>query len=217
VGRLLLIDALAAVTLAGVWYAFFSRYNKRRGLQALRWLEAACLGEGRIVHARWLGPSRLEARLRFATNWFEHSQLTVQLFPRPIPYQWLLALCRKQKETLTFEADLDYVPGFPLEVFRHRWFTHQPENIDQGSRSWVVSRPGPVVFTTRPQWTHELPPVVNTFTTTRGHSLLRVKFRSESPHLAATVALDALNDERLAASFLSVLRDLAADASTSRQ
>ncbi|HUK24511.1 MAG TPA: hypothetical protein VLV49_08025 [Terriglobales bacterium] len=216
-GRLLLIDALAAFALAGAWYVFFTRYNRRRGVQALHWLEAACLGEGRILDARWFGPSRLEARLRFATRWFEHARVTVNLFPRPIPYQWLLSVCRKQKETLTFEADLDYVPGFSLEVFRHRWFTHQPENLEQGSRSWVVSRPGPVVFTTRPQWTHELPPVVNTFAASRGHSLLRVKFRSESPHLAATVAFEALSDDRLAASFLNVLRDLAADASTSRQ
>jgi hypothetical protein len=217
VGRLLLIDAIAALALVATWYFAFARYNRRKGRQALRWVEAACLGEGRIVQARWLGPSRLEARLRFAAHWFEHAQVTVHLFPRHIPYQWFLALCRKQKETLTFESDLDYVPGFPLEVFRHRWFTHRPESAEQVSRSWLVSRPGPVVFTTRPQWTHELPPVVHTFAASRGHNLLRVKFRSESPHLAATVALDALSDDHMAASFLSVLRDLAADASTSRQ
>lgn len=216
-GRLILIDVLSALALGGLWYLWFTRYNHRRGLRALRWVEAACVGEGRIVNACWRGPSRLEAHLRFATHWFERAQVTVRLAPRPLPYQWLLSLWRKQKETLTFEADLDYVPGFPLEVFRHRWFTHRPENLDQASRSWAVCRPGPVVFTTRSEWTQELPPVVNTFAASRGHNLLRVRFRPESPHLAATVALDALSDERAASGFLSVLRDLAAGASTSRQ
>ena len=73
-----------------------------------------------------------------------------------------------------------------------------------------MSRPGPVVFATRPQWTNELPPVVHTFMTSRGHSLISVRFRSVSPHLVAIVALDAVSDQEAAAGFLTALRDLAA-------
>jgi hypothetical protein len=53
--------------------------------------------------------------------------------------------------------------------------------------------------------------------TSRGHSLISVRFRPESPHLVATVALDAVSDQEAAAGFLTVLRDLAAGASASRQ
>jgi hypothetical protein len=53
--------------------------------------------------------------------------------------------------------------------------------------------------------------------TARGHNLISVRFRSESPHIAATVPLEALSDEQAAAGFLSVLRELAAGASASRQ
>jgi hypothetical protein len=53
--------------------------------------------------------------------------------------------------------------------------------------------------------------------TARGHNLISVRFRSESPHIAATVPLDALSDEQDAASFLGVLRELATGASASRQ
>ena len=73
------------------------------------------------------------------------------------------------------------------------------------------------MLTTRTHWSHELTPVVNTLMTSRGHNLVSVRFRPESPHLAATVPLEALSDEQAAAGFLSVLRDLAAGASTSRQ
>ena len=117
------MDAIAAGLVAAGWYFGFARYNYRRGMEALRWGSAACGAEGNIAQSRWLGPSRLQANLRLATHWFECVRVTVRLFPRPIPFQWLLCIFRKQKETLTFEADLDCAPGFPLEVFRHRWFT----------------------------------------------------------------------------------------------
>jgi len=217
VGRIFLIDALGAAALAALWYAYFIRFNHRRGLAALRRVEAACSGQGRIIEARWLSTSRLEAHLRFASHWFDHAQLTLRLFPRPIPFQWLFWICRRQKETLTFEADLDCGPSSPLEVVRHRWFTQGHAAAGSDSRDWTLVRPGPIVFTTRSEWTQGLPPVVNTFMTSRGHKLLSVRFRPESPHLAATVALDTLSDRDAAAGFLSVLRDLAAGASTSRQ
>lgn len=217
--RLVLIDALSAAALLGLllWYFYFARYNRRKGALVLRWVEAACSSKGRLLEARWSGASRVQAHLDFAAHWFENAQVVVRLRPRPIPLKWLFSLWRKQKETLTFEADLDYAPSFQLEVFRHRWLTHRHTHVVRGSRDWAVSRPGPVVLTTRTHWSHELTPVVNTLMTSRGHNLVSVRFRPESPHLAATVPLEALSDEQAAAAFLSVLRDLAAGASTSRQ
>jgi hypothetical protein len=217
VGRLILIDALAAVGLLGLWYFCLARYNHRKGVLALRWVEAACSGKGRIVEARWRGTSRLQAQLGFAAHCFENARVTVRLLPRPIPLQWLFSLWRKQEETLTFEADLDCAPTFQLQIFRHRWLTHKYGHLASAGQTWTVSRPGPVVLTTRTQWTQELTPVVNTLMTSRGHSLITVRFRPESPHLAATVALESLSDQEAAAGFLTVVRELAAGASTSRQ
>jgi len=68
------------------------------------------------------------------------------------------------------------------------------------------------VLTTRTHWAQELTPVVNTLMTSRGHNLVTVRFRPESPHLAATVPLDAVVDEQAAAGFLTVVRELAAGA-----
>jgi hypothetical protein len=217
VGRLLLIDAVVAVGLSGLWYFCFASLNRRRAILALRWVETACSREGQIMQARWLSPSRLQAQLNFANHWFDQAKITVHLFPRPLPLKWLYALCRKQKETLTFEADLGYAPGCLLEVFRHRWVTGKQTSLDEDSRDWSLIRPGPVVFTSSSQWTQELPPVVRTFMTSRGHTLLSVRLRSQSPHLAVTLPLEALSDHESAAGFMKVLRDLAAGASASRQ
>ena len=130
----------------------------------------------------------------------------------PVRHLW-----RRQRETVTFEADLDDSPNFHLEISRHRWLTQKPKEISNPNRNWTVARPGPVVLTTRTEWTHELTPLVNTLMTSRGHNLLTVRFRPDSPNLSATIPLDALSGEETTASFLRVLRDLAAGSSASRQ
>jgi hypothetical protein len=217
--RLLIIDVLGAGAVVGLWYFLFSRYNRRKGILALKFVETACSGKGRIVDSRWLGACRLQLNLSFAAHWFENARVTVRLLPRPIPVQWLVSLWRKQKETVTFEADLDDVPSFRLEIFRHRWLTHNKKRnrLFETAQNWEISRPGPVVLTTRTEWTHELTPVVNTLMASRSHDLITVRFRPESPHLVATIPLESLSDEQTAASFLHVVRELATGASTSRQ
>jgi hypothetical protein len=213
----MLIDAVGAAVLLGAWFFYFTRYNHRKGAVALRWVESACSNKGRLLDVRWLGVTLLQARFGFASHWFDNVRVTIRLQPRPIPFKWFVSVWHRQKETLTFEADLDYAPSFQLDVFRHRWLSKRHSNLAIESRDWSVSRPGPVILTTRTRWTQELSPLVNTLMTSRGHSLLSVHFRSESPHLAATVPLEALSDEQAAAGFLSVLRELASGASASRQ
>src|SRR5262249_29691646 len=138
------------------------------------------------------------------------------LLPRPVLIQWLICLWRRQRETVTFEADLDDSPAFHLEISRHRWLTQKPKEISNPRRNWIVSRPGPVVLTTRTEWTHEVTPLVNTLITWGGHNLAPLLSRPDPPNPSATVPLDALSDEETAAAFLSILRDLAAGSSASR-
>lgn len=214
--RLITIAALCATIIDVVWFFLFSRYNRRKGALVLRWVEAACASRGRVVESKWLSCSCLQAHLSFAAHWFENARVTVRLLPRPLLIQWLVSLGRRQRETVTFEADLDDSPNFHLEISRHRWLTQKPKEISNPTRNWTVSRPGPVVLTTRTEWAHELTPVVNTLMTSRGHNLLTVRFRPDSPNLSATIPLDALSDEETTASFLSILRDLAAGSSASR-
>ena len=51
----------------------------------------------------------------------------------------------------------------------------------------------------------------------RHQDVLQVRFRPESPQFTATIKLDALDDPRAAANFLTTLRELAAGASAHRQ
>jgi len=223
VGRFLLIDAGVALAAAIGWYAWFVHYNRKRAGKVLHWVEAACLGKGRVVDLRWRhSSSRLKATLNLSSRWFEEPRLTIRLLPRALPVQWALSRLRKQQETLTFEADMGFPPGFHLDVIRHRWSGHTgpksglkewatKESV--GARTWTITRPGPVILTTKEDWPVELSPVVNALAAWRDKDFVGVRFNSKSPHFAATVALENLNDQKAAAALLGLFRELAASSS----
>lgn len=218
-GRLLVIDVICAVVALGGWYVLFTSYNRRRGAEALRWVQSACAGKGRIVDFHWLDGSRLHARLQFPSRNFENARVVLKFCPRALPVHWILSRLQKRKETLTFEADLGGSPSFHLDVVRHRWCAHSRGVIarKRDEREWDLYEPGPIVLTTRTHWKEDCTSELNTLMTVRQQDVLQVRFRSESPQFSATIALDALHDPRTAAGFLSTLRELASGASAHRQ
>jgi hypothetical protein len=217
--RLLLMVVAGSVALLGLWYVVFSGYNRKKGAAALRWVQTACAGKGRILDSRWMGTSRVQARLHFPSGWFENARVIVKFRPRALPLQWLASCWRRQKETLTFEADLGGSPSFHLEVVRHRWSAHNRgiSSRRRDDREWDVYQPGPIILTTRTHWKQDPTAELNALMSTRRQDILRVQFRPESPQFSATVRLEALADRNAAAEFVSALREIAAGASTHRQ
>jgi hypothetical protein len=217
VGRFLLIDAALAVGISCLWYGWFARYNRKRASQVLQWVETACLGKGRVVDLHWEHSSScLGAKLVLSSRWFDDARLTIRLLPRPLPLQWILSRYRQQQETLTFKADMGFPPGFHLDVIRHRWSGRSGAKSKGGTRAWTISRPGPVILTTKEDWPVELTPVVNALAAWRDKDFLGVRFNSKSPHFTATVALDNLSDQKAAAALLGLFRELAASSVAQR-
>jgi hypothetical protein len=213
VGRFLLIDVVATLALFCIWYAWFVRYNLRRAGNVLQWVQSACLGKGRVVDQRWQANStKLKATLHLSSRWFEEAHLTIRLLPRPLPVHWAMSHYRQQQETLTFEADMGFPPGFHLDVVRHRW-SGQTGAKSSRTRAWTVTRPGPVILTTKEDWPVELSPVVNALASWRDKDFVGVRFNSKSPHFTATVALENLSDQKSAAALLGLFRELAASSS----
>jgi hypothetical protein len=220
VGRLIIIDVAVALALSLVWYAWFIRYNRRRAGKVVQWVQEACLGKGRVIDLRWQSSSsRLKATLSLSSRWFEDAHLTIRLLPRPLPVQWAMSHWRHQQETLTFEANMGFPPGFHLDVIRHRWSGQTGEKagagakITKSNRAWTISRPGPVILTTKEDWPVELSPVVNALAAWRDKDFVGVRFNSKSPHFTATVVLENLSDQKSAAALLGLFRELAASSS----
>jgi hypothetical protein len=214
-GRFVAMDVAAALAVLILWYAIFARYNRRRGLGVIRWVQTACEGRGKVTKVCWKGSSRLLAELRFPPHLFERARVVVHLLPRPTPVKWALSRWRKEKETLAFEADLDTAPRFRLEVHNHRWSGHNSKSIE--SRNWMVSRPGPVVLTSRSKWGQELSPVINSLMASRDKNFVTIRFSPESPHFSAILEISSLAEEAGDHTWLESLRELASGASTSRQ
>jgi len=219
VGRLVLIDVVCSVAVLGLWYLVFSTYNRKKGAAALRWVQAACAGKGRVMESHWLGSSRLQARLHFPSRWFENARVTVAFQPRALPVQWLVSCWHRQKETLTFEADLGGSPSFHLEVARHRWSAHNRGTLSRrrDEREWDLYQPGPIILTTRTHWKQDPSAELNALMSVRRQNILQVHFRPESPQFSATVPLESLADPNAAAGFVSALREIASGASAHRQ
>jgi hypothetical protein len=218
VGRLLLIDVASSVAVLGLWYLVFSTYNRKKGAAALRWVQTACAGKGRVLESSWVGSSRLQARVHFASRWFENARVTVRFRPRALPVHWLLSCWRRQQETLTFEADLGGSPSFHLEVVRHRWTAHNRGiSRKREGREWDLYEPGPIILTTRTHWKQDPTAELNALMSARRQDILQVHFRPESPQFSATVHLEALADPDAAATFVSALREIAAGVSAYRQ
>lgn len=211
-GRWILIDASLAGMFILLWYSWFVRYNRRRAVNVLQWVQAACLGKGRLADLEWqASSSRVKATLHLSSRWFDEARLTIKLLPRPRPVQWALSRWHEQQETLTFEADMGFPPGFHLDIVRHRWSGQTGGK--SAMRKWTVTRPGPVVLTTKDDWPVELTPVVNALATWRDKDFVSVRFKRTSPHFTATVALENLSDQKSAVSLLGLFRELAASSS----
>src|SRR5260370_7712024 len=103
-----------------------------------------------MLASRWVSQPLLQARFGFTAHWFDNARVTIRLRPRPIPFKWFVSIWHKQRETLTFEADLDSTPSFHLDVFRHRWLSHRHTLFSSETRHWSVAPPCPVLLTTRP-------------------------------------------------------------------
>ncbi len=214
--RFLLIDGAVAFIFLAIWYIWFARYNRKKGSAVLEWVTTACSGRARLLSARWSGSTRLLAELRFPPHIFERARLVIHLLPRPVPVNWALSRWRKQKETLSFEADLDTAPRFQLEVHNYRWSGHHGNNA-AAARNWVVSRPGPIVLTSRTHWEKELGPVINALLASRDRNFATIRFSPSSPHFSATLEIEGLSDHPADSGFLKALRELATGSSTSRQ
>jgi len=213
-GTLAISVAVAAVLVAA-WYICFSRYNRKRALTVLRWLESALGGHGHVVGVQWLGPSCFLVPLRLTSAVFQRASMRVEMAPRELPLQWLLRRWRRQPDVLVFCADLDVPPQVSLELRTHRWSGRTSRKLSQDVSRWTVDQSTPLILTSRAEW--DLGGVVESLLATPHREFLSLRIRRTSPHIEARVALESLSPQSpTCGQVFHTLREVAAGASTSR-
>ena len=211
------IDVAAGALLATVWYLWFLHWNRSKGKEILGWIDRAFAKHGQVAAVRWEKPARFRVQLRMASAMFQNASLTIRLFPRQTLFGWLLSRTRHERETLTFQADLDSAPCFNLEVHNHRWSENKFRWTSAKVRAWSLQQAGPFVLTTRNDWQREVTAMMSALVASRECDCLSVSIRRTPPHFSATVPLATLapNSPTHTAIF-DVLRELASGASTAR-
>jgi hypothetical protein len=221
VARFLFINVLAGlgvgISLQVAWYFIFSSYNRRRGAQALQWVDSACGGRARISEVRWHRGQRLLASVKFPLRGFENAHVTVRLRPRAVPVRWLFSWWKKQRETLTLDADLEQAPRVSLHVFSHRATYRNAESVPDARRDWEIVRSGALVLTTCERCREQTLPELNALMSARQNGFQQVEFRPVSPQFSATIELASLADPAAAAKFVASLRGIASGKSAQRQ
>ena len=214
--RLLGVDVAVGAVLVAAWYAIFLYVNRRRGVRIRQWIAQALEGKGLIDGVKWLSASRMQLQLRFFDVGFCKPLMLVHLLPREMPLRWVMSLLRRHRETLTFESDLVCAPNFNLEVQNHRWCGRSRRKI-LPDKNWTLSRLGPFVITSRPDWQRDIKNMVESTVASRDCNFIQVKFGRGTPHFSATIPLTTLQPgSNVETGVFDALKDLAAGASASR-
>mgnify|MGYP000565989942 CR=1 FL=1 len=91
-----------------VWYGIGHLYNRRRGRQLFRWLEAGLDVLGGQTEAGWIGSPASGARINVvhASPPFRRLEITLLLENRENPLLWLLGYLRGKRDWLIIKATL---------------------------------------------------------------------------------------------------------------
>ncbi len=198
------------------WYWGFLRFNRRRALCVLHWLEGAVAAHGHISGVEWISPSHLRARLRLSEAAFLQPSLDVRLAPRQVPLKWAMWRWRRRQETLTFESNLSCPPHLNVQIGRTR-STGITRRWVRNTGDWPMHTVASLFISTVPEWEPEITCRMSGVVSMREFELLGVSFRSLEPQFSVTLPLrETLKHASDELAIFDGLRELAEGSPTSR-
>lgn len=209
---IVLLDVVVALFVVAAWYFGWREVNRQRAERVMQSIRRAVVGKATVSAPRWQRPSRFEVEVRFACG-FRESWLTVELTPREMPINWLLARIHKQPEQVTFRAELEHQPASSLIIANHRWqgFTSRAAISTEDCYSL-----GSLVITTREDWQNETA-IIESILAARSREMIQAEFRKKAPHLLVTAPLSSLTDDEEDTGLFGLLHELATCASARKE
>ena len=210
------ISLVAAVTFLVTWYWVWRRHKRTKAQNVLRWIQASLAGHGQVMGLSWTAASSFRVPLRLKRGVFHRAWAIVNLRSEPTPFQWLLHKFLRQRETLTFQADLDLPPAFSLYVHNFRWFARSSRRTPVNHPGWRFEQLPPLIITTSPEQHKDLACTAASLSKGNTTDFLNISFQRYSPHFSATVLLESLSPgapERT--HVLDAMRELAGSSSAS--
>ena len=199
-----LCDVAIAVAVVAIWYLGWRQVNRRRAEKVMRRVIEVIGDQARVLVLRRRGPSTLEIELSFPTA-FQRSWLSIDLMPREMPFHWLRAKLREQKEEVTFRTELEHRPVNNLVIANQKWYGRTSRTAAPPDSCYSL---GALVITTREDWQGETT-IIERILAARSHEFVQVEFRKRPPHLVVTAPLDSLTQSEDDGGLLGLLRELA--------
>lgn len=215
-GSILIYVLCAALAMCAlfVWHFYFARKSRRRALEVVGWIDSLVSGQGYVETVTWHSSSSLQVPLYLGSNTFRNASLSVNLIPHESPLNWIWAKSKSFQETVIFEADLDWVPPFSLELQSSRMFARTRKDLSPEGPGWEFERTTPFILTTRKDWQKEITALISNVISCPDRQFLSVTFRPESPHFSAVLALDSISPASVCRTeIFDSLREIAAGAS----
>jgi hypothetical protein len=209
-----LVYGAVALAILVVWHFYHARTSRHRAFQILGWIEELLYGHGHVANIKWENSSSFSLPLRLRTHTFRNASLRVKLVPRELPLQWMKAKLKEQKETLIFQADLDWAPPVSLELQSYRMFARSRKELSPDTPGWNFEQTTPFILTTRKDWQKEITSVISSVLSCQERQFLSIAFSPNSPHFTATLSLDSITPgSPYRNEIFSSLRELATGAS----
>ncbi|HSK45814.1 MAG TPA: hypothetical protein VLA83_18200 [Candidatus Binatia bacterium] len=207
---ILFVAVVAVIALFVTWYAVSLRRKRAKAREILRWIQASLAGRGHVVGISWMTASRFRVPLRLTCGVFQRAWVLVEMRTQETPVQWLFHQITSPREVLTFQADLDFPPGFSLEMQNFRWFARSSRKAAIDRPGWQFERLPSVMITTRPESQREIASTMTSLSQGDSSEFLEVRFQRKSPHFSATLPLDALAPGAPARTYiLDTMREMA--------
>lgn len=104
-----------------LWYPLGRQMNRRRGLEAIRWLREGIRSYEGQASVNWVGASAFRVDLQGALGPFKSGGMMVLLEAREVLLLWIFNRLRGQRDILVIKGDLGLKPKSDLEVTRRGW------------------------------------------------------------------------------------------------
>jgi len=198
------------------WYCLSVRRKRQKANEVLRWIQSALAGRGHVLGISWITTTRFRVPLRLSCGVFHRAWVLVEFTAQDTPAQWLFNKLSGRRDVLTFQADLDYAPGFSLYIQNFRWFARSSRKSTVDQPGWRFEHLQPVMISTRRDMQKEVAATVACISRGDNGDFLEINFQRRSPHFSASLALDSLAPGAPARTYmLDAMRELAGSASAS--
>jgi len=176
-----------------LWYPFGRQMNRRRGLQALRWLREGIRAYEGKASVNWVGGSAFRVDVQGALGPFKRVGMMVFLEAREMLLLWIVNRLRGQRDILVIRGNLRLIPKTDLELTRRGWRAGRAMKALE-SEGWTVDSLKEVFIALKKD--SEIASGLASALSEEVPRLVRLSIRKRSPHLLANFHLSGLEGMR---------------------